>query len=36
MKETPFGPIFLTFYNEEFGAKKGLNKEIIENHMSEL
>ena len=22
MKETPFGPIFMAFYNEEFGAEK--------------
>ena len=28
MKETPFGPIFMTFYNEEFGAEKGLKSNI--------
>ena len=22
MKETPFDPIFMSFYNEEFGAEK--------------
>ena len=24
MKESPFGPIFMAFYNEEFGAEKDL------------
>ena len=24
MKKTPFGPIFMTFFNEEFRAEKGL------------
>ena len=28
MKETLFGPIFMTFYNEEFSAKKGLKSNI--------
>ena len=28
MKETPFGPIFMAFYNEEFGAGKGLKSKI--------
>ena len=28
MKETPFGPIFMAFYNEEFGAEKGLKSNI--------
>ena len=28
MKETPFGPIFMAFYNEEFGAEKGLKSKI--------
>ena len=28
MKETPFGPIFMAFYNEEFGAETGLKSNI--------
>ena len=24
MNNTPFGPIFMAFYNEQFGAEKGL------------
>jgi len=28
MKETPFGPIFMAFYNEDFGAEKGLKSNI--------
>ena len=28
MKETPFGPIFMAFYNEEFCAEKGLKSNI--------
>ena len=28
MKETPFGPIFMAFYNKEFGAEKGLKSNI--------
>ena len=24
MRDTPFGHIFMTFYNEEFGGDKGL------------
>ena len=28
MKMTPFGPIFMAFYNEKFGAKKGLKSNI--------
>jgi len=28
MKETPFDPIFMSFYNEEFGAEKGLKSNI--------
>ena len=28
MKETPFGAIFITFYNEKFGANKGLKSNI--------
>ena len=28
MKETPFGPIFMALYNEEFGAEKGLKSNI--------
>ena len=28
MKDTPFGPTFVTFYNEKFGAKKGLKSNI--------
>ena len=28
MKETPFGPIFMAFYNEEFSAEKGLKSNI--------
>ena len=26
MKETPFGAIFMTFYNEKFEGDKGLNQ----------
>ena len=29
MKETPFGIIFMAFYNEEFGADKGLKSNIV-------
>ena len=25
MKDTPFGSIFMTFYNEDIGKDKGLN-----------
>ena len=28
MKNTPFGPIFMAFYNEEFGAEKGLKSNV--------
>ena len=28
MKETPFGPIFMAFYNKDFGAEKGLKSNI--------
>ena len=28
MKETPFGVIFMAFYNKEFGADKGLKSNI--------
>ena len=28
MKDIPFGPIFMAFYNEEFGAEKGLKLNI--------
>ena len=28
MKESPFGLIFMAFYNEEFGAEKGLKLNI--------
>ena len=28
MKEAPFGSIFMAFYNEEFGADKGLKSKI--------
>ena len=28
MKETPFGSIFMVFYNKEFGAEKGLKSNI--------
>jgi len=28
MKETPFGPIFMAFYNEEFGVENGLKSNI--------
>ena len=28
MKETPFGAIFIAFYNEEFGADKGMKLNI--------
>ena len=28
MKDTPFGPIFMAFYNEEFGTEKGLKSNI--------
>ena len=28
MKENPFGPIFMAFYNEEFGTEKGLKSNI--------
>jgi len=28
MKETLFGAIFITFYNEEFGADKGMKSNI--------
>jgi len=28
MKETPFGAIFMTFYNEKFGGDKGLKLNI--------
>ena len=28
MKETPFGAIFIAFYNEEFGADKGMKSNI--------
>ena len=28
MKETLFGAIFIAFYNEEFGADKGMNSNI--------
>ena len=28
IKETPFGPIFMAFYNEEFGAEKSLKSNI--------
>ena len=28
MKETSFGPIFMAFYNEEFGGEKGLKSNI--------
>jgi len=28
MKETPFGAIFMAFYNEKFGADKGLKSNI--------
>jgi len=28
MKQTPFGVIFLAFYNEEFGADKGLKSNV--------
>ena len=29
MRETPFGPIFMAFYNEELGGDKGLKSNII-------
>ena len=28
MRETPFGLIFMAFYNEEFGVEKGLKSNI--------
>ena len=28
MKETPFGSIFMAFYNEDFGAEKDLKSNI--------
>ena len=28
MKETPFGAIFIAFYNKEFGADKGMKSNI--------
>ena len=28
MRETPFSPIFMAFYNEEFGDDKGLKSNI--------
>jgi len=28
MRKTPFGPIFMAFYNEEFGGNKGLKSDI--------
>ena len=28
MRDTPFGPIFMAFYNEEFGGDKGLKSNI--------
>ena len=28
IKKTPFGPIFMAFYNEEFGVEKGLKSNI--------
>ena len=28
IKEDPLGPIFMAFYNEEFGAEKGLKLNI--------
>ena len=29
MRKTPFGPIFVAFYNEEFDGDKGLKSDII-------
>ena len=28
MNNTPFGPIFMAFYNEQFGAEKGLKSNV--------
>ena len=28
MRETPFGPIFMAFYNEEFGGEKALKSNV--------
>ena len=29
IKNTPFGPIFMAFYNEGFGVEKGLKSNIL-------
>ena len=29
LNNTPFGPIFMAFYNEEFGAEKGLKSNVV-------
>ena len=36
IKNTPFGPIFMAFYNEEFGGEKALKSKVWQRALQKL